>query len=954
MCGPDDQGQTSDQSPTLDEAPTAAGPARQIFAALVEAPGASIGPYKLLELIGEGGFGSVFMAEQHKPVSRKVALKIIKLGMDTREVVARFEQERQALAILDHPNIAKVFDAGATSTGRPYFVMELCAGEPIDAYCDRHRLDISQRLDLFTQVCSAVQHAHTKGLIHRDIKPSNVLVSSHDGKPHAKVIDFGIAKATASKLAEHDVFTEHKQMIGTPAYMSPEQAEGSLDIDTRTDIYSLGVLLYELLTGSTPFTSRSLRSAAYAEMLRIIREVEPPKPSTRLSQSSDTIASVAASRQTEPRRLNTTIRGELDWIAMKALEKDRARRYESANGLAADIRRYLSGEAVVAAPPSRAYKLRKFVKRHRLQVIAGGVVATALMVATGVSVRFAISEAAQRKEAVRQTEIAETNAAAEAKARRRAEGINAFVTKALQSSDPLQTGKQDVTIAQVMGNAVREIDAGAFKDDPATEADLKNTIGLILKNGGKYDRAKALFEQALATNNQVSGEDSAAAARTMHNLAALHLSLGQDVEAEPLLDRSVTILEKAYGPEHREVASGINLLAVLHYLRGNLEKAEPLFVRSLAIREKAYGPESREVAVNLNDFALLYETMERIDKAETLMKRAAAIYEKLLGPDHPDVAASLNSLAILYEGQGDHAKAEPLYVRALAICEKSLGPDHPLTATGQHNLADLYRRNGQYTQAEPLYVRALTSREKALGPDHADVSATLNNLAMLYKAAGRYAEAEPLFLRTVAIDERTLGPDHPDLALSFHNLASLYESQERFDKAEETFNRSLAMREKTLGPEDQEVASSLNSLALLYARQQKFDQAEPRALRAIDILTKARGPDHPDVAQVLTTLAGIHNGMGRTAEARQSLDRALSILRKRFPNGSPLLARVLWRSGSARFDPATGAAAAAALPELEEAVAMAEKLLSPEHKSLKEYRETLTRCKAVIEAAPPK
>ncbi|HLO39747.1 MAG TPA: serine/threonine-protein kinase, partial [Phycisphaerales bacterium] len=334
----------------------------QASQAQFEGPGTRIGNYKLLQQIGEGGFGAVFMAQQEQPVQRKVALKIIKLGMDTRQVVARFEQERQALALMDHTSIAKVLDAGSTASGRPYFVMELVKGEPIVEYCDRHNLDIRSRLELFAQVCAAVQHAHTKGIIHRDIKPSNILVSMQDGRPHAKVIDFGIAKATNATLTEKTLFTEHRQLIGTPEYMSPEQAEGSLDIDTRTDIYSLGVLLYELLTGTTPFSSNELRSAAYAELQRIIREVDPPVPSTRLSRNSDTIAGIAAHRATEPRKLGLTVRGDLDWIVMKALEKDRQRRYETASSLALDIQRHMAGEAVTAAPPGAAYRVRKFVR----------------------------------------------------------------------------------------------------------------------------------------------------------------------------------------------------------------------------------------------------------------------------------------------------------------------------------------------------------------------------------------------------------------------------------------------------------------------------------------------------------------------------------------------------------------------------------------------------------------
>ncbi len=348
-----------------------------------EQPGTRIGPFKLLQKIGEGGFGVVFMAEQDEPVRRRVALKVIKLGMDTRQVVARFEQERQALALMDHPHIAKVLDAGATPLterggGRPYFVMEYVTGDPITEFADAHRLDVRARLALFAQVCAAVQHAHTKGVIHRDLKPRNVLVSMVDGRPHAKVIDFGIAKATGARLTEKTLFTEHRQLIGTLEYMSPEQAEGSPDIDTRTDVYSLGVLLYELLTGATPFDAARLRSAAWGEMQRIIKEEEPPAPSVRLSRS-ETRPAIAAARGAEPARLGTQLKGELDWIVMKALDKDRARRYESPNLLAADVQRHLDGEAVLAAPASAGYRMRKFVRRNKGAVVAGGAVAAALV-----------------------------------------------------------------------------------------------------------------------------------------------------------------------------------------------------------------------------------------------------------------------------------------------------------------------------------------------------------------------------------------------------------------------------------------------------------------------------------------------------------------------------------------------------------------------------------------------
>ncbi len=368
-----------------------------------ESAGGTIGPYKLLQQIGEGGFGAVFMAEQTEPIRRRVALKVIKLGMDTRQVVARFEQERQALAVMDHPHIAKVFDAGATASGRPYFVMELVKGQPITEYCDRQGLSVPERLELFSQVCHAVQHAHTKGVIHRDIKPRNVLVSTHDGKPLVKVIDFGIAKATDQRMTEKTLFTEHQAMIGTPEYMSPEQAEGSLDIDTRTDVYSLGVLLYELLTGATPFDGKSLREAGYGEICRIIRDVDPPRPSVRVSTNaqaawakpattnaeSPSAERVAHLRKTDAAKLFGILKGDLDWVVMKALEKDRARRYATPTTLAEDVARYLAGDAVTAVPPSRWYRVRKFVRRNRTGVVMGGtaLVAVALVASAAVTAR---------------------------------------------------------------------------------------------------------------------------------------------------------------------------------------------------------------------------------------------------------------------------------------------------------------------------------------------------------------------------------------------------------------------------------------------------------------------------------------------------------------------------------------------------------------------------------------
>jgi len=378
------------------------------FDPVTEEPGTKIDRYKLLEQIGEGGFGTVFMAEQELPIRRRVALKIIKLGMDTKQIVARFEAERQALAMMDHPNIARVLDGGSTTTGRPYFVMELVRGITITAYCDKNKLGIRRRLELFAQVCQAVQHAHQKGLIHRDLKPSNVLVSTQDDQPRAKVIDFGVAKATQTNLTEKTLFTKFHQMVGTPVYMSPEQADGDLDIDTRSDVYSLGVLLYELLAGATPFDAEELCSN-YAEMQRIIREVEPPPPSTRLSSLRDMLPSIAAQRDVEPGKLKTTLRGELDWIVMRCLEKDRKRRYQSASELNEDIQRYLNDESVKARPATRMYRVRKFVRRNKPSVIAASAVVLALLAGLGLATFGFFRARHERDRAEAATALADDN-----------------------------------------------------------------------------------------------------------------------------------------------------------------------------------------------------------------------------------------------------------------------------------------------------------------------------------------------------------------------------------------------------------------------------------------------------------------------------------------------------------------------------------------------------------------
>jgi serine/threonine protein kinase len=509
-----------------------------------EGPGMVIGPYKLIEQIGEGGMGVVYRAEQTSPVRRTVALKIIKPGMDTRQVIARFEAERQALALMDHPGIAKVLDAGATDAGRPYFVMELVKGVPITTYCDTVHLTPRERLELFIPVCQAIQHAHQKGIIHRDVKPSNVLVTMLDGKPVPKVIDFGVAKAIDQRLTERTMFTQHGAIVGTFEYMSPEQAELSgLDIDTRSDIYSLGVLLYELLAGSTPLEKEKVREAAYSEILRLIRETEPPKPSTRLSDSGDRLASLAAQRRMEPARLTRQVRGELDWIVMKALDKDRTRRYETASGFARDLERHVNGEPVEAGPPSAWYKLRKLVRKRRALVATVGAFGAMLLIAatagTYLAIRATNAERLAKRRLLEATTAKTAVEAAEKSARAEADkskAINDFLTEdLLTQAEPGKNSPEDrVTLLEVLDRAADKV-GDHFRDQPELEAELGLTIAWTYHGLSSWTKAERHSRAVLESSRRRLGRESQVALVAQSRLAHTYITLADSMRAFHLL-----------------------------------------------------------------------------------------------------------------------------------------------------------------------------------------------------------------------------------------------------------------------------------------------------------------------------------------------------------------------------------------------------------------------------------
>jgi serine/threonine protein kinase/tetratricopeptide (TPR) repeat protein len=626
-----------------------------------EQPGTAIGPYKLIEQIGEGGMGTVWMAQQTEPVKRLVAVKVIKPGMDSRQVIARFEAERQALALMDHPNIAKVLDGGTTDVGRPYFVMDLVKGVPITRYCDEHRLTPRQRLELFLPVCQAIQHAHQKGIIHRDLKPSNVLVALYDGKPVPKVIDFGVAKAAGQQLTEKTLITGFGSIVGTLEYMSPEQAEiNQLDIDTRSDIYSLGVLLYELLTGSPPFTKKDLEKAGMLEMLRVIREQEPSKPSTKLS-SSDALRTLSANRGTEPAKLTRLVRGELDWIVMKALEKDRNRRYETANSFALDVQRYLADEPVLACPPSTSYRLKKLVRRNKGPVLAAGLVFLALVIGM-IGTTWGLFRA-------KRAEAAETERAEEVQKR----------------------------LGQVVRGA--EILASVFQDvDPKTEAKEGVTLRVLL--------GRRLADAA----QQLEGEgvgDPLIVARLQHRLGTSLRELGQSGPAEAVLVKARDTREQFLGANHLDTADTKHILASVCQDLAKYDLAEQLFKEVIEVRSAQLGPDRTETLSSKNNLALVYMHKRRLDLAEPLLRDILSIRTDKLGPDDPKTLQSKNNLAGLYLEQKKWDQAEPLLEE---VAEKRMakpGPKHPDTIMSRFNLAYVYFRLGKYAECEALTKQVL-------------------------------------------------------------------------------------------------------------------------------------------------------------------------------------------------------------------------------------------------------
>jgi len=771
----------------------------------------TIGPYRLLQCVGEGGMGEVWLAEQTHPVRRQVALKVIKAGMDTAQVVTRFEAERQALALMDHPAIATVFDGGSTPEGRPYFVMEYVKGEPITTYCDRQRLTMRERLELFTQVCEGVQHAHQKGVIHRDLKPSNVLVTIQDDHPVPKIIDFGVAKATAHHLTERTLFTELGVLIGTPEYMSPEQAEmGGLDIDTRTDVYALGVILYELLTGALPFNRKELRQAGLAEIQRMIREKEPARPSTRVTQLGPASTQAATNRHTEPHRLASQLRGDLDWVTMKALEKDRTRRYQTANSLANDVRRHLVHQPVSAGPPSALYRAQKFVRRHRYGVAA----ATTLVLLLAA---FAVAMAVQTQRTARERDRANREA-------KTAQQVSEFLVRMFETTNPFQGRGKDVPVGEILDRGSQRI-ATELREQPEVRATLMDTMGRVYYDLGVYDKAAELVQEALGYQERTFGRNSTKVAASLNSLGAIRREQGDYPAAESLARESLDIRQKALGHDHAAVAETLSTLGAVRESMGDWPGAEKLLREALSIHRKVLGSDDLALATSLNNLALVLGQEEKFDESEALYRESLAIRRKRFGSEHPFVAQSLNNIGMLYVRQRKDLQAEPLFLEALAINRKVVGGVHPVVAANLNNLGLVYLRTNNLPKAEEHFRRVLEMDKKIMGEDSPTLAGVTQNLGVVFTREKKFREAEQYLHEALAFKLKTFPANHWELATTRSLLGACLLDAGSYRAAEPLLVDSQAIIMKQFGPEHDRTRVATMRVVTLYERWGKRDKA---------------------------------------------------------------------------------------------------------------------------------
>ncbi len=881
----------------------------------------AIGPYRVLERLGEGGFGVVYLAEQARPIRRRVALKVIKLGMDTKSVIARFEAERQALAMMDHPNIARVLDAGASETGQPFFVMEHVAGLPITEHCDRYRLGLEVRLRIFTLVCQAVQHAHQKGIIHRDLKRSNILVTYHGGESMPKVIDFGVAKAIDQRLCERTIVTERGQLLGTPEYMSPEQAESARDIDTRSDIYSLGVLLYELLTGTLPFDPESMRNATVDEVRRIIREVDPPKPSTRLeclpSTASDESTAIALNHKADSRSLQRQLQGDLDWIVMKCLEKDRTRRYDTANDLVLDIARYSNNEPVLAGPPSGAYRLRKFVRRNRSGVIAASSVIAAMLLGL-VGTSFGLYRAEQRRVEAEAALARMSEAQAQTQAKtEELELVTEFQASMLGEIDAEQLGRALFVDLRDRVRKSLETDSASSSDAESALSDFDRT----LRRANATDAAlklvdKHVLRRAVEAIERKFADQPVIRAALQQTVASTYRQVGLLAPALPMQEEALNTRRFALGDDHPDTLESINNTGALLRSMGKYDKAKQYYGEALERRRRILGDNHRDTLESIGNMGALLRSMGQYGEAEPYYREALEGRRRILGDDHPDTLTSINHMGALIQLMGKYDEAMSYYYEALEGRRRVLGDDDSGTLTSINNMGAVLKKMGKYDEAESYYREALEGRRRVLGDDHPDTLMSINHMGFLLHETGRLIEAEDYYRKALEGRRRVLGVDHSDTLISIFGFGYMLQEMGKLEEAEVYFREALEGRRHVLGDDHPDTLTSMNSMGLLLGSMGKPEEAVRHIRKALEGRRRVLGDEHSNTLTSIASLGFTLHLMGHLEEAerynREALEGWRRVLGDDHPSTAVLinnLGRVLRDLGKLEEAEALGAEA---------------------------------------------